>query len=776
MRLLRSDLIIKPFPDGPGCRVYDQRSDNSYEFGEVEQCILDLISRPYQTEDILEFVNSRFGLEYTLEDIKEFLLLLEGWGLTSEKAEQADQSGKSGVSDTDISGSPTTRFNNDIKQPNRWHLFNPQSLFDLLGRVLLPFRSMVYLTPVVFAVGILALIKNLKAFMADLSIAVSHFGLLGRLVFAAFTVNLLTQVVKGIVARYHGLKTPSLGFLLLLGLVPRFNLQIVAEGPLSRQARLRLTSTAAILRLWLFALAVILWAITRTSGHFLPFIATEIVLISVISLFFVANPFWQGDGSNFLSALLDAPNIHKRSRNALRSFFFKPPRAISRHARYSLILGLMGLISWLLLVFIAGFIAFRIFEYLEHNYHGAGVSLFIILAMYISLSIYRRIRAQKKRAGAAAKLQPPGESKPLSLKSKTSATPGTPSQDFASHSKKSWFKKTTRFLLLVLVAICLFLPYEYETGGPAEIVPYQRAVITAEMDGRLDQVFFRGGEWVRADTPLARLSHHRQLKDLLATRAMIEGKGHEIDMYQTTPSVEEINLALARLETARQEYQYSLKDLSRKEQLFEQKIISLQEYENATRLADFYFQKSSEAEAELEHVKNMINPSRILSLESEINRLQAEKDFHLEQLERTYLRAPIDGRIITLDLHHLQGSYLEAGQEFAEIENISSVLLRTAVPEAEISHTKIDAPIRLRLSAYPDQEFLATIDEIGSVAEEREYGRVVLMTSLMDNSDGLFKSGLTGYVKIETQKMPVVLAFTKAFVRFIKIEAWSWIP
>jgi multidrug efflux pump subunit AcrA (membrane-fusion protein) len=104
------------------------------------------------------------------------------------------------------------------------------------------------------------------------------------------------------------------------------------------------------------------------------------------------------------------------------------------------------------------------------------------------------------------------------------------------------------------------------------------------------------------------------------------------------------------------------------------------------------------------------------------------------------------------------------------------VLLRVAVPEFDIGEVTIGAPLTFKLWAYPDREFSGTVTEIQPATEEVDYGMVVNVTSRLNNPDGVLISGLTGQAKIRGKNTVVLFAFTKALVRFVSIEVWSWLP
>ena len=62
MRLLRSDLIVTPTQNPPGCSVRDERNGEVYEFGAVENFLLSRLRRPYRTNDLSKECNAQIRL------------------------------------------------------------------------------------------------------------------------------------------------------------------------------------------------------------------------------------------------------------------------------------------------------------------------------------------------------------------------------------------------------------------------------------------------------------------------------------------------------------------------------------------------------------------------------------------------------------------------------------------------------------------------------------------------------------------------------------------
>jgi putative peptide zinc metalloprotease protein len=784
MRLLRSDLIVTPTRNPPGCSVRDERSGEVYEFGAVENFLISRLRRPYRTDDLSKECNARFDLNYRSQDIEQFIEMLAGWQLLRDQTNGARPAEGAPVNVADEeeeleSQASAVEFTNYVREPNTWHFFNPQALLDGLLFIVYPFRFLLWLVPVVFALGALSLMYHWRDFVADLPRLFDYLGILARMVIPIFTLWLLDQIARGLVARHFGLPTPSFG--VSFGFErPRFHIQVVTSSILPRHERLWLSGLPILLRFFIFGTTAIAWTIFRPSGSELATIAFEFLLISIIMIVILSNPLWMGDGPRFLAALLDNPSIQKAPWNHLRSFFVKQPAVIARYKKYGLLLGLFGLCSTAFVVFYLSIIISQLFLYLEGEFRGAGVALFILICIYVAWRANRMIRGRKllqqhyskqSMTGFTGLSQPSFPKRGSAVgRPKTAVT--KPPTDGKPQRWQRWLK----YGLLLIFLACLFLPYTYHPGGEAEVFPAAKATLPAEMDGVVDRVFFKGGEWIEAGTMLGKLADYRQVKDLGATEASLEAKKFEIEQLKTTPSAEQIEAGEAGVESAKLTWKYAAEELARQKPLFDAGGLSVQDYEDLKEDAENKRGKLIEAQADLAALKALVNPNKIESLKAEADMLKDEIVFYKEQLRRTSIISPISGEITTKNLDYLPGAYLKHGTTFAEVENIRTVRIEIAVPESDIGEVKIGAKVSVRLWAYPNREFVGEVSGIQPAAEETTAGKMVTVTIRMDNPEGILRSGLTGHVKISGEETIVAVAFTKALVRFVRVELWSWIP
>ena len=157
--------------------------------------------------------------------------------------------------------------------------------------------------------------------------------------------------------------------------------------------------------------------------------------------------------------------------------------------------------------------------------------------------------------------------------------------------------------------------------------------------------------------------------------------------------------------------------------------------------------------------------------------LKQEIVYYEEHLRRTVITTPIDGRIVTTNLQYQVGSFLKEGAIFAVVEDTRTVQIQVTVPQSQIGDVVVGAPVVLRLWDYRHRDFTGVVEEVQAAALTSDTtGSTVTITARMENRDGLLTSGMTGYAKIRCETTPVIVAFTKALVLFVRVEIWSWLP
>jgi multidrug resistance efflux pump len=275
---------------------------------------------------------------------------------------------------------------------------------------------------------------------------------------------------------------------------------------------------------------------------------------------------------------------------------------------------------------------------------------------------------------------------------------------------------------------------------------------------------------------LAVLSDWNERKDIAIVEAKLDKAEARLRILTEGPKPEAVESARKSVETAEVTVRFARKEAERARLLLKSQTIS-------RKGADEAFGNLAEAEAALEQVRADLalvesdaRPGEIEAAGAEIRELRRELEYRKAELERTSIRAPAAGRIITPNLHHKLGSYLPVGGLLAELEDNRIVQAEIEVPEAEIGDVKIGAPVRLKAWGYSESTIEGLVTDIAPVANMQQYGLAVRVISDIPNPDGALKSQMTGYAKIQGPEMRAWEAFTRMLRRFFLIEFWSWIP
>jgi putative peptide zinc metalloprotease protein len=669
-------------------------------------------------------------------------------------------------------------------------LFRPHGFCAFLAGALRPFRLLLLAMPLLAGVGVATVINNFPAFVDDIAQYRSPVSLIVRILFSFLTVNLVTEFARGVIAAgLHG-EARMFGVRMVLGVVPRFHMSVGNIANFSRRDILWMYGGPILVRTVLFGVGIVAWWATRDSGTLAPAFAIMLSAVAVIALVFSCNPLApNNDGYHVLAAMLQMPDLRKRANKSLISKFRKgiesdsdADRALRAYAMGSLIFlfVLLGVALWL------------VAHWLELNYQGTGVVIFLGLLLYMVLYMRGQIREQRQRvfqqrseqraeqrrrqmAGAMTGGQYRGGVPALAGGPRGGAVATAAGGGDTEHPRHR-SNPLIGWLFLVVLGVVAMLPYNYQPGGPVRIMPAQQRDVHTEIAGLLEDVLVGGGEFADEGAIIARMSAQEEQRAVQSTQAEIAEQQARLEELISRPRPEDVRLAEQQLETARVQLRYSIEEVDRLEGLREDGFVSNEDYQDAVRRREVDRAEVLEAEANLVRVSTPAHPKDIEAAEANLEGLRQELAYRQGQLERTILRMPFTGRVVTINLKDKQGQYLDKGAFFATVENAESVRVQFRIPQSDVSEINVGGETLVKFWAYPGKTFTGEIVDISPAVEEEDQGEVVIVTTMIPNEDGLLKSGMTGFGKVRGERKTVLEVFSRAIVRFFLVEMWSWLP
>ncbi len=211
----------------------------------------------------------------------------------------------------------------------------------------------------------------------------------------------------------------------------------------------------------------------------------------------------------------------------------------------------------------------------------------------------------------------------------------------------------------------------------------------------------------------------------------------------------EVALAKAAEEEALVRFKDAERERKRIEGLMDRNTASENELLVAQALADAAQATWHGAQAGAEAAEAMLNAAKV-------------------DLDRTIIRSPIDGVVITrnIDVGQTVAASLQAPELFLIANNLARMQVNANVSEADIGLIAEGRPATFRVDAYPDREFSGVISQIRYNATILE-GVVTYVTLIEVHNDDLsLRPGMTANVTFEVARVEDVVRIPNAALRF----------
>lgn len=264
--------------------------------------------------------------------------------------------------------------------------------------------------------------------------------------------------------------------------------------------------------------------------------------------------------------------------------------------------------------------------------------------------------------------------------------------------------------------------------APGQIDPKVKVNISAHIVGKIEKLYFEEGDTVRRGQKLVELekplyiAQRDRLSAELASRRV------------------EVQRSRAALNTARAQYERA--------QSLNQQGIQAQELFDQARLA---YENARAA---------------VAAAEQGVNQAEAGLRSAAEDLSRTTIVSPLDGKVVQLNAREgevvVTGTMNNPGSVIAVIADLSQILVEAEVGETEVVSVSLQQPATIKVDAIPDREYHGRVVEIGSSAAVRQGAgagiRYFKVKVAIADVDERLRPGMTSQVSIVTNSAPNAVA------------------
>jgi len=317
--------------------------------------------------------------------------------------------------------------------------------------------------------------------------------------------------------------------------------------------------------------------------------------------------------------------------------------------------------------------------------------------------------------------------------------------------KRKW-KILILILVLVTIAAGSYASYKYSRRGivtvqtgrvqrqdltsvvtaSGEIKPRNYINIGSNANGPapITQILVKEGDRVRKGQLLARLESVQSEADVTAQKAGLSSAEADSTAAEATVRVADENLQTlqASIDRAQAELERTRLNFKRAEQLFNDKLISKQEFDQ--RKAEFDAQSAGLREAQARLVQARADRERTAAqlgaTQKRVTQLRAMLTRFSDVLQKHNSYAPLDGIVTNLPVRVgetvVPGIQNSPASTIMTIADMSLITAEVKVDETDIVNVKLDQAADITIDAIPNKTFKGHVIEIGNTAILRSTG------------------------------------------------------
>jgi len=300
---------------------------------------------------------------------------------------------------------------------------------------------------------------------------------------------------------------------------------------------------------------------------------------------------------------------------------------------------------------------------------------------------------------------------------------------------------------LAVIAVILVAAWLSVRGSTEEMSPYRFATVER---GDLEAIVSATGKLGAVTTVQVGTQVSGQIAAINVDFNDRVKQGQLIARIDPTLQQQTVRDGQAGLERNRAELEKAQRDYDRNAQLFERKVLTEIEFNDARYALAIARANVKSAEVTLERAR--------------------------QNLEYTSIYAPIDGIVVERNVNVGQtvAASLNTPQLFLIANDLSRMQILASVDESDIGMIREKQPVRFSVQAYPNDSFTGTVQQVRlqSTTQENVVNYTVVVE--VENPDGRLLPGMTATVEFIAGSASDALLVPNAALRFRPTEAmWA---
>lgn len=299
------------------------------------------------------------------------------------------------------------------------------------------------------------------------------------------------------------------------------------------------------------------------------------------------------------------------------------------------------------------------------------------------------------------------------------------------------------------------------------VEPRSKVEIKSKANGIIQGLLVDEGDQVKEGHVLAELD-----KEYL--EAQVRGAKAALESAQANLEAAIAAERKARIEAENPELDFARREYERVQALFEQRIASQQQLDEAAR----QFKVAGNRRQLLEAAVGCAS-AQVAQARANVAGAQAALDRATEDLKHATIRSPISGVVLSrnTEVGDAVSSILNLGSAatlIMTLGDLSSVYVRGEIDESEVGRIKEGLPVRTTIESYPGEQFAGTVTRIAPMGREQNNVTTFEVRVSIPNPEGKLRVNMSANAEIVLEERTGVLLVPELAVVYDK-EKRPWV-
>jgi len=296
--------------------------------------------------------------------------------------------------------------------------------------------------------------------------------------------------------------------------------------------------------------------------------------------------------------------------------------------------------------------------------------------------------------------------------------------------------------------------------------------VGSQLSGQIKELHADFNSKVKKDQVIARLDTAQLEAKLSQAKADLSSAAANLLMQKAQAERAASDIATARAEVLRVEAALveARRDHTRKIALAQRGIATRSDADKAESTLRQAEAGLAAAQAKLaaSQATLKVTQAQIASAEATVAQRKAAVQLVRVDLDRSEIRAPIDGVVIerTIDVGQTVAASLQAPTLFTIAQDLRNLEVHASVDEADVGRIAIGQATSFTVSAFPNRTFNGQVKQVRLAPKEEQNVVTYTVVISADNPDELLLPGMTAEVKIISAQRQQALKVPNAALRF----------